>query len=727
MSSPPISTAELSNWLAASASGLDEGCMVLDETGKILLCNEGVIRLFGLRASPLGHAFTEVFGRDGRPFGGRYSEAFHAAVTASETSQSADIALDTPEGRKHCSLLLLRAPVEGGSLTVCFVREAAGPPSGGLSAFSPGMEEEESLHERVLDLVRTNAQLRIVNAERSAVTQTLRRMESRYRDIFDNAIEGIFQWTPDWRLLSANKSFAKMLGYGTVNELMGRAEDISHHFSLSPEAGQTLMGELERKNQIVDYEFQVARRDGTPLWASMNARRVVWPGGRTKYYEAFIENISGRKITEEKLAYQAFHDPLTGLANRALFRDRLRMALRRSARQPGYHFAVLILNLDRFKMVNDSFGHSTGDDVLCHTAVSLLACVREVDTVAHLGGDEFAILLEEPDRNSFALRVAKRIHATLNQPFIVNRREISVGASMGIVLSGEGYESPEDILRDADIAMHRAKTDRGICYKVFTRKMRAETLDTIVFETELRQGLNAQEFRMDYQPIVLMEDGRLFGFEALLRWRHGGRTVSPAAFIPAAEETGLIRKLGLFAMESVCRQILEWQRRYAISFVTHLNISARQLIFPGFPRDVGRILERTGVDPALLIFEITESSLLDQAGACLQGIRHIKELGIQFCLDDFGTGFSSLSYLRQLPLSCMKVDRSFVTEVETDPHSLIIVRNLVGLGKDLGLSVVVEGVERHSQATALLDAGCSLGQGYHFSPPLPSREVEKLL
>lgn len=606
-----------------------------------------------------------------------------------------------------------------------FHNDGKGVPESGLSAGGLVSRDEAEalhaqahlLHEQNEELMRSNAQLRIENAERSAVAQALRRAESRYRDIFDNATEGIFQWTQDWRLISANKSLAKMMGFTTVNALFDNMAE-AFHFCYSPAVEKELVGELERKGHIHNFEFQVVRQDGSQVWASMNARRVAGAGGYTEYYEAFIENISGRKLTEEKLVYQAFHDPLTGLANRALFQDRLRMALRRATRQPNYSFAVLYLDLDRFKIVNDSFGHNAGDDVLCHAAVSILSCVREVDTVARFGGDEFAVLIEEMERSSLAVRVAKRIHAVLSQPFAVQGQEINVGASIGIVLKGEEYELPEDILRDADTAMYKAKADRGICFKVFSQKMREETIESIVFETDLRQGIKTGEFYLDYQPIVNMETGALYGFEALLRWNRKGEPVSPAYFIPVAEDTGLIKSLGLYMIEHVCRQVVEWQRACRAPFVMHLNISGRQLIFPTFPKDVQNILERTGVDPSILLFEITESVLLDNGGACIQGIKQIRELGIQFCLDDFGTGFSSLSYLRQLPLTSIKVDRSFVNDVESDPHSLVIVRNLMTLGQDLGLSVIVEGLERETQVDALLKAGCILAQGFYFHKPM---------
>jgi EAL domain-containing protein (putative c-di-GMP-specific phosphodiesterase class I) len=332
------------------------------------------------------------------------------------------------------------------------------------------------------------------------------------------------------------------------------------------------------------------------------------------------------------------------------------------------------------------------------------------------------------ERGSYAVQVAKRIHAALSQPFGPRGREINIGASIGIVLKGESYDLPENILRDADTAMYKAKANRRIYYKVFSHKMREETLKTIALETDLRQGIKDGEFYVAYQPVISVDTGKPHGFEALLRWnRAGSRSIGPASFIPMAEETGLIRALGLYVIEEVCKQFMEWKKLYSHPFITHLNVSGHQLAFPSFPREVQDILDRTGADPSWLLFEITESVLLDNDGGCIQGINHLRELGITFCLDDFGTGFSSISYLRQLPLSCIKIDRSFVSDLETDAHSLAIVRNLLSLGKDLGLSVIVEGIERQSQAERLMSVGCALMQGFHFYQPLDVDKAAELL
>ena len=712
---------------AESMSLTREGVLVFDDNRRIIFCNDAFIKRFKLPKSPLGLSFDAVFRKDSALPGVRHSESFHTCASTPQKICSAELVFsDSADGENgNYTALFLPLHVDGKTLTLLCLVPAAEPECP-VEGTGQG-EGSHFLFEQNQELLRINAQLRIENAERSAVAQALRRAESRYRDIFDNATEGIFQWTPDKRLLSANVSFARMMGYPTVNALSFSVEEAGFHFCYSPVAEKELLAELEQKGAISNFEFQLERNDGTQVWASMNARRVLGPGGYTSYYEAFIENISSRKLTEEKLVYQAFHDPLTGLANRALFHDRLRMSLRRAMRQSDYSFAVLYLDLDRFKMVNDSFGHNTGDDVLCHAAMEILSCVRDVDTVARFGGDEFAVLIDDVKKGSYTVQVAKRIHAALTRPFVMKEQEINIGSSIGIVLKADRYELPEDILRDADTAMYRAKADPGIYFKIFSQKMRQETLEGIVFENHLRQGIKDRDFYVMYQPVVSMPGGELYGFEALLRWRHKNQVMNPAMFIPVAEEAGLIKELGLFVIEEVCTQVAEWKKRIPHPFVTHLNISARQLVFPVFPRDVQNILERTGADPAWLLFEITESVLIDNGGAGIQGIQQLRDMGLSFCLDDFGTGFSSLSYLRQLPLNCIKVDRSFVAELETDAHSLAIVRNLVSLGQDLGLSLIVEGVERQTQAEALLEVGCSFGQGFYFHKPLEKEEAEKLL
>ncbi len=722
---------------ARSFDVLEEGVLCFGPDGVIIFCNAALRRMLNMTVDPSSSTVAAIFGKDQAHPGAFVSEDFVNHALHSKPPFATTVFFEhhavlgeTPEAHQA---LFLPWPARDHNYTLCILqKQKTGIEDEATAvnlAVAPEIEErrEQSFAQQNRELCRINARLRIENAERNAVAQALRRSESRYRDIFDNATEGIIQWTPEWRLISANMSFARMTGYSTVDALLSSASENAFHFCYSPLVEKELMAELERKGHIYDFNFQVVRHDGSQVWASMNARRVAGVDGGTEYYEAFIENIAVRKQAEEKLVYQAFHDPLTGLANRALFHDRLRMALRRAARQPAYSFAVLYLDLDRFKVVNDSFGHNTGDDVLCHTAVNILSCVRDVDTVARFGGDEFAILIDDLRGGTLAIHMAKRIHAVLSEPFTVNGQEISIGASIGIVLQAEKYEYPEEILRDADTAMYQAKADRGVCFKLFSQKMREVAMENVVFETDLRQGIKNSEFYVAYQPIVDMHDKKLYGFEALMRWTRRGMAVSPSHFISVAEETGLIRPLGLYMIELVCRQVAQWKRHFQKDFVTHLNISSWQLINPNFTNDVQQVLNRTGVDPSNLLFEITESALMDSGGACIQGIKQLRNLGIQFCLDDFGTGFSSLSYLRQLPICSLKIDRSFVTEMESDPHSLVIVRNILSLGQDLALDVIVEGIERDSQANALIASGCRYGQGFYFHRPISPDKATEIL
>jgi diguanylate cyclase (GGDEF)-like protein len=438
-------------------------------------------------------------------------------------------------------------------------------------------------------------------------------------------------------------------------------------------------------------------------------------------YIAELERVS-RELQEshEHFRHTAFHDALTNLPNRALLADHLRIAIER-ARRRGHLFAVLFLDLDRFKNINDSLGHAAGDCLLVETARRLENCSRPSDTVARLGGDEFAVLLDGLESECDAVRVAARVLEQLARPFHLGGHEVYTAASIGITLSTHGYEDPENVLRDADTAMYRAKEKGKARYELFDAEMHADALARLRLENDLRRAVEHQEFEVYYQPIVTLRTGELSGFEALVRWRHPERgLVQPSEFIPLAEETRLIGEIGEWVLYEACRQMSEWHelmpahQRLNVS----VNLSSKQLTQPGLIERVRRTLHETRLPPHCLKLEITESAVMDNAEAAATALAQLRGLGIQLSIDDFGTGYSSLSYLHRFPVDTLKIDRSFVSRMGEGDENAEIVRTIVTLASNLGMAVVAEGVETEEQH-ALLDAlCCEYGQGYLYSKPL---------
>jgi diguanylate cyclase (GGDEF)-like protein len=433
------------------------------------------------------------------------------------------------------------------------------------------------------------------------------------------------------------------------------------------------------------------------------------------------------KALAERLVHQAHHDPLTGLANRVLFRDRVDRAVLRAAR--GERVAVLFLDLDHFKAVNDSLGHAEGDRLLESVARRLLQATRGCDTVARLGGDEFAILLEGMAREMDAPVVIERLKAALRRPVILQGREVIIGASIGVayVEAGEGVD---DVLRNADLAMYHAKAAGRGGHEVFEPRMHAAALERLELEADMRRALEHGQFQILYQPIVDVESGHLTGVEALMRWQHPTRgTLAPLTFIPIAEETGLIVPIGRWALGEACRQGREWQRCAPDGRVPTLsvNISGRQLLEPSFVGDVAAVLAESGLTPSLLTLEITESVLMQDTEATIVTLHELKALGVCLAIDDFGTGYSSLSYLQRFPVDTLKIDKAFIDDVARGGSNAVLARTIVTLADLLKLSTVAEGVEHPDQLAHLLSLGCSSAQGYLFAQPLGADEIDALL
>ncbi|NET31904.1 MAG: EAL domain-containing protein [Cyanothece sp. SIO1E1] len=440
--------------------------------------------------------------------------------------------------------------------------------------------------------------------------------------------------------------------------------------------------------------------------------------------------IAERKRVQEQLLHMAMHDSLTSLPNRAQFMQRLQAALKRTRQEPDYVFAVLFLDCDRFKVVNDSLGHFVGDQLLIAVAKRLSAFIQPINMLARLGGDEFTILLDQIGDIDDATHMAQKLRAEMALPFYLDQHEVFINASIGIVLGSQDYHLPEHLLRDADIAMYHAKAMGEASHKVFDANMHTNALALMQLETDLRRAVECRGFVVHYQPIVSLSTGQITGFEALVRWQHPTRGfISPVEFIPAAEETGLILPLGVWVLREACSQMGIWQHKNLAepTLTISVNLSVKQFAQPNLIEQIDKILAETALDSRNLKLEITESAIMDNAESATSTLQQLRERQIQLSIDDFGTGYSSLSYLHHFPADILKIDRSFIHGMGDANKNREIVKAIVTLAQQLGMTVIAEGIETHHQLAHLKALGCELGQGFWFSEPLDSPSTEALL
>ena len=571
---------------------------------------------------------------------------------------------------------------------------------------------------------------RLNEESRTEVEESYRRLhhsESRYRGIVETAQEGVWLLDGEGRTTFVNSKTAEMLGVAAPDMLGRGLVDF-----VDPVDAARVATRIEHwvEGPVAGEEFRFRRSDDTTLWCLVAATPMGPDATGVAGALAMVSDITDRKAAEEALVHQAFHDTLTGLANRALFLDRVGHALSLRNRQ-GLDIAVLFLDLDRFKTVNDTLGHGVGDQLLVEVARRLESVVRPGDTVCRLGGDEFVVLCEELRDEHDVLVVAERVAKAVGSPVVVGNHTVGVTASIGIAFASTAtYETADALLRDADAAMYRAKEAGRDGVEVFDPDIRARALDRLEAEAALRGAIDHDELVVHYQPVVALASAEVVGVEALVRWeRPGHGLVPPVDFIPLAEESGLIVPLGAFVLRQACHQVAAWnrQRPDGPALTASVNLSARQLSSPGLVELVTEALSGSGLEPSSLCLEITESVLMEDAEAVRGALEALKRLGLNLAVDDFGTGYSSLLYLRRFPVDGLKVDRSFVAGLGDSAEDSAIVAGVVGLAHALGISAVAEGVETPEQARSLKEMGCALAQGFHWSKAMAPEELERWL
>ena len=564
--------------------------------------------------------------------------------------------------------------------------------------------------------------------ERRKAEEELKKSEQSYRLLGESIMHQVWTAQPDGKIDYVNTQTLEYFGRTNGRMIYESWKDIVHPNDLA-ECLERWNYSL-RTGEYYETEFRLLYHDGSYRWHLARATAGRDADGNIIKWFGTNTDINEQKLAEARLNHYACHDTLTNLPNRVEFMNQLKQAIERAAGNDWSRFAVLFLDLDRFKVINDSLGHSIGDKLLISIAERLKSCVRPGDIVARLGGDEFTILLNRTGDINDVVRVADRLQQRLSEPFKLNNYEVFTSASIGIIVSDGTRRKPEDFLRDADAAMYRAKESGKARYEIFDREMHVRNMNLLQTETDLRRAVERNEFEVFYQPIISLETGEINEFEALLRWRHPEHgLVAPGEFISVAEETGLIIPIGKWILEQACRQTAEWQSIFPAfkMLPVSVNLSAKQLMHPNLTAQVREVLYKTNLRAQCLQLEVTESTVMEHHDIAHKVLGELHELGVQLSTDDFGTGYSSLSYLHRFPFDRLKIDRSFISKMDAESKSGAIVRTIVLLGQNLNIEVVAEGIETEDQLGQLQSLGCGFGQGYLFSKPVPANEAEKLL
>jgi len=585
-----------------------------------------------------------------------------------------------------------------------------------------GLDQLSQTNRHVQELTR-----QIAKKERA--NKLLEKSEEQFRNSFDYAAVGMALISSSGKVIKINRALWKILGF-TNDEISGKAF-AQMVFEADKELFfQNLAIVAEGKVDYRQTEIRVVNKEKRQLWAIWNVSVIKDKVNDSDQFIFQLQDISDRKEAEDQLAHGALHDSLTNMPNRVLFLDRLALAFKRAERHFNNQFAVLYIDFDRFKLINDSFGHINGDKVLLEIANRLNGCLRESDTLARLGGDEFAMLVEETSNFDEVTAIAKRLQEEISRPFVVKGRELTLTVSIGIAEWSRDYSKPEFLLRDADTALNQAKRLGRNRFEIFDRQMHEDSQALLEIENDLRRAIKNDEFLLNYQPILDLKTRNLSGFEALIRWQHPEKgLVSPLDFIPVAEETGLIVEIGEWVLVEACSQLKKWQleNNFDEDIWMSVNVASKQFAEPDFVETVEKAIARTGIKPDSLKLEVTESGMIENIDHARSVMLSLFEKGIMLSIDDFGTGYSSLSYIHQLPLSSLKIDRSFVNQMGEGKENQEIIKTIVSLAKSLSLKIIAEGIETPEQIDGLLDLSCEFGQGYYFAKPLSESDVCKLV
>jgi diguanylate cyclase (GGDEF)-like protein/PAS domain S-box-containing protein len=555
--------------------------------------------------------------------------------------------------------------------------------------------------------------------------QSLRESEQRYRLLAENISDLVCIHDRDRRYLYLSPSCKSLLGYG-YEELIGEDPYILFHPDDRDRISEEFSAAMLGKNNI-SITYRISQKSGNYIWLETLTKPILDAAGQVIQIQTTSRDITERILVQERFKYEALHDALTGLPNRNLLMERLKLGINRIHNFEGYHFAILFLDLDRFKVINDSLGHLVGDQLLIAVAHKFQSILRSTDLVTRIGGDEFVILLDEIKDIQEAIRATENIFEALACPLIIEEREIYISTSIGIVFGTKDYILANDLLRDADIAMYRAKKKGKARYEIFDREMHAIAINRLHLEHDLRRAIKKHQFLVYYQPIIDIFNNCLIGFEALVRWQHPTRGfISPAEFIPLAEETNLIITIDSWMLSTACQQLATWNKKFPSyqPLKMSINLSAQDLRQVNLMAEIDTILRETGLEGNTITLEITESMLIEDINKTIDLLTEIKSRNIQISIDDFGTGYSSLNYLHRFPIDNLKIDYSFVSQMQEKNRNYQVVSSIIDLGHHLDLVIVAEGIETAQQMQWLRAMGCEFGQGYLFSKPLSPQEIE---